>query len=158
MFVFSIKSKKFKVFAASVIVLLVAGGIFFVTSANKPASKSDAVNYSAKNSAERLSFISQFGWEADEEPLEVEEVIIPKEFNDTYVKYNEIQKTQGLDLSSYAGVRAKRWTYALKNYDGYPADGKTVRVNLLIYDGRVIGGDVCSVELNGFMHGFASRN
>lgn len=30
--------------------------------------------------------------------------------------------------------------------------------NLLVLDGRVIGGDICSVELNGFIHGFVNPN
>ena len=34
-----------------------------------------------------------------------------------------------------------------------PTDG-SIRANLLVYDGVVIGGDVCSVALDGFMHGF----
>ena len=33
-----------------------------------------------------------------------------------------------------------------------------VVANLLVLDGRVIGGDICSVELNGFIHGFVNPN
>ena len=29
-----------------------------------------------------------------------------------------------------------------------------IELNMLILDGMVIGGDVCSTELGGFMHGF----
>ena len=44
-----------------------------------------------------------------------------------------------------------RYTYELTNYDGY--DGK-VYVNMIVYRNRVIGGDVCSADVNGFIHGF----
>ena len=33
-----------------------------------------------------------------------------------------------------------------------------VRGNLLVYEGKVIGGDICSLTLNGFMHGFKNPN
>ena len=107
----------------------------------------------ASTHEERMAFISQYGWEVDEEPVEVQEVIIPSEFDDTYTAYNEIQKDQGFDLSVYAGMRAKRWTYIIKNYAGYE-NKDCIRVNILVYDGLVIGGDVCSIELDGFMHTF----
>ena len=42
----------------------------------------------------------------------------------------------------------------MKNYPGYENKDGVIRANILVYDGRVIGGDVCSVELDGFMHGF----
>ena len=81
-------------------------------------------------------------------------LIIPPEFDEVYEKYNAIQKEQGFDLTKYQGKRVKRWTYAIKNYPGYAADSGCIHANLLVYEGQVIGGDVCSVELNGFMHGF----
>lgn len=101
-----------------------------------------------------MAFVSQYGWEVNEEPVEVQEVIIPQEFDDTYTAYNEIQKAQGFDLTVYAGLRAKRWTYTVENYTGYE-NKDCIHVNILVYDGLVIGGDVCSVELDGFMHGFS---
>ncbi|MDD7216643.1 MAG: DUF4830 domain-containing protein, partial [Oscillospiraceae bacterium] len=82
------------------------------------------------------------------------EVIIPAEFDRGYEKYNEIQKAQNLDLTPYAGKRAKRWTYNIKNYPGYEGDSGTVQANILVYEGAVIGGDICSTELDGFMQGF----
>ena len=81
-------------------------------------------------------------------------MIIPAEFDRGYEKYNEIQKAQNLDLMPYAGKRAKRWTYSIKNYPGYEGADGTVQANILVYEGAVIGGDVCSTELDGFMQGF----
>ena len=45
----------------------------------------------------------------------------------------------------------------MKNYPGYENKDGVVRANLLVYEGRVIGGDVCSVELDGFMQGFEKQ-
>ena len=35
---------------------------------------------------------------------EVKEVIIPEEFDDVYSAYNEIQRSQGFDLTQFAGI------------------------------------------------------
>ena len=45
----------------------------------------------------------------------------------------------------------KRYTFELSEYDGY--DGR-VLANVLVYRNRVIGGDICSADMTGFMHGF----
>ena len=103
------------------------------------------------DNASRIQFLGQFGWETSPEPVEITDVMIPVDFNDTYQEYNKIQMIQGLDLSKYAGKTCKRWTYEITNY---PSAEKTVRANLLILNNRVIGGDICSVQMDGFLHGF----
>lgn len=108
-------------------------------------------NFTAQTSEQRLAFIAQFGWEVEAEPLEIQEVLIPAEFDDVYASYNELQKAQGLNLTRYAGKIAKRYCYKVLNY---PDCEDEVRLNLLIAEKKVIGGDVCSLSLDGFMHGF----
>ena len=51
-------------------------------------------------------------------------------------------------------MRAKRWTYDILNYPAYEGRSGVVQLNLLVYNGVVIGGDVCSLEKDGFIHGF----
>lgn len=104
-----------------------------------------------KTDEERLTFVAQFGWQTGEEAEEIAEIVIPEEFDEVYIKYNEMQKKQGYDLEKYRGKRCKRYTYAVLNYPDHPDN---VRVNLMVLDGKVIAGDVCSTELDGFMHGF----
>ena len=105
-----------------------------------------------KTNEDRLRFIHSFGWEVNEEPAEIMEVIIPSKFDEVYETYNSIQKKQGLDLKSVAGKRCRRFSYEVTNYPG--AQG-AVRINLLIYKNKIIGGDVCSLEADGFIHGFS---
>lgn len=100
----------------------------------------------------RLNYIRSLGWTADPEPLEVVELTIPCTFNAVYRNYNALQKKQGFDLSAFRGARVKRWTYKITNFPGQE-DG--VRVNLLLYGDRLIGGDVSTVALNGFMQGLS---
>lgn len=105
----------------------------------------------AETEEERITFIRSFGWEVADVPEEASEVQIPRDFDDVYTQYNLIQKAQGLDLSDYAGCKVVRYTYNISNY---PTGENGVLINLLVYDGKVIGGDVMSPRLDGFMHGF----
>ncbi len=153
MFVYSIKSKHIKVALLVIFIILTVISLFILSKDSQQAGKS-GMSIKAASHEERMAFLSQYGWEINEEPVEVQEVIIPQEFDDTYTAYNEIQKAQGFDLTVYAGVRVKRWTYIIKNYKGYE-NKDCIHANVLVYDGLVVGGDVCSVELDGFMHGFS---
>ena len=103
-----------------------------------------------KTNDDRVGFLKQYGWEVEEAALEVVQVTIPKQFDSVYLEYNELQKSQGLDLVKYQGKPAKRWTYRILNYPG--AQGEVV-ANLLLYGNRIIACDVCSTELGGFMQG-----
>ena len=153
MFVYSIKSRQIKLFLLIAFVVVTAISLFVLSRESTGVANNDKYNIKASTESERLSFISQFGWEIDEDPVEVCEVIIPTEFDETYTQYNEIQIKQGFDLKIYSGMRVKRWTYSVKNYPGYE-NKSYIRINILVYDGLVVGGDVSSIELDGFMHGF----
>lgn len=158
MFVVSIKSEKLKKILAVclVCVFAVIGGVVYVSMTEAvPASSIGGIVMKADTAEERIAFFSQFGWEISEDPVEVKEVIIPAEFDETYTEYNELQKTQGLDLEPFKGVRVKAWCYEIKNYPGYENADNLIHGNILVYDGVVIGGDVGSTELDGFMHGFS---
>ena len=107
----------------------------------------------APNNLARITFLKSYGWEVSEEPSEVVSVVIPQTFGDVYENYNVIQTAQGFDLSGYRGKEVRRYTYEVLNY---PSQKDYIRANLLIYRGKVIGGDICSIFAeNGFMHGFA---
>lgn len=157
MFVISLNSEKLKKYfiIALACALTTIGGIISVNSESAPAAKVGGVNMRASTAEERIAFFSQFGYEISEDPLEVKEVVIPAEFDETYESYNEIQKSQGLDLAKYRGKRVKMWSYAIKNYPGYENTDGTIRGNILVFDGIVVGGDISNIELGGFMRGFA---
>ena len=154
MFVFFIKSLGFRISAVlgSLAVVLSIVLIFSLSEKYKQ-DKYMQVASKAGDADERIAFISSFGWEIEEDPIDVREVYIPDEFDDTYNAYNEIQLSQDYDLSDYKGFQVTKWVYRIVNYPGY-ADKDCIQITLLVYNGYVIGGDVCSVELDGFMHGF----
>lgn len=161
MFVLSLKYDKLKQLLAVILVLsLVAiGGIIYVsTPVGVPASRVGSFSMKGETNEERIAFFRQFSYEVCESPLEVKEIVIPEEFDETYTQYNELQKKQGLDLSDYKGVRVKSWSYEILNYPGYEnSDGK-IRGNLLTYNGTVIGCDVSNISLDGFMEALIEKS
>lgn len=153
MFVCSFKTSKKELLILILGILVFIGSIVFAfwpKDARIVSAPLGGTACTAETSEQRISFLKTFGWEINANPTEVREIIIPLEFTDVYTNYNDIQKKQGFDLEQYKGKRVKLWTYEVKNYPNQP----DVYANMLIYDGNVIGGDICSVELSGFMHGF----
>jgi len=96
-------------------------------------------------------YVMAYGWEILQTDMQVYEVVIPQEFDELFATYNRIQKQQGMDLEKYKGQRVKRYTYPVCNYPGYPED---VVANVLVKDQKVIGGDICLMRPDGFVHGF----
>ena len=116
----------------------------------QPAAQHDTC---VPNGLAQVRFLQSYGWEVNEQPCEMVQVVIPETFGDVYENYNEIQKQQGLDLSRFRGKQVSRCSYEVLNY---PGQKEYIRANLLIYNQEVIGGDICSIYAeNGFMHGFS---
>ena len=156
MFIYSLRASTLKFFA--VVCVALAGLITLI--AFIPAYGQDTqtvsgnvdIDYTGvKTNEDRIEFLKQFGWEVKPEAKESVEVTIPSEFEKIFTGYNEIQKRQGLDLSDYKKKKVTRYTYEVTNYEG--AEG-TVYANILVYRNRVIGGDICSADVTGFIHGF----
>ncbi|HIT19165.1 MAG TPA: DUF4830 domain-containing protein [Candidatus Fimivivens faecavium] len=114
------------------------------------AASAQIKKQAGKTEEQRQEFAAELGWQIGAAPVEVEEVVVPKEFDAVYEKYNQIQLDQGLGLQKLRGKRMKRYSYEVLNY---PGQAENVRLNLLVYNGKIVGGDVCSMELDGFMHG-----
>ncbi len=143
------KPGKKRLIALIVCLGIVTIGMFFFPRGGDESEPSFQVQGATAD--QRIAFLAQFGWEVEPEPVEIREVVIPETFDDVYTRYNVLQKEQGMDLLPYAGKTCKQWIYRITNY---PLSGEEVRAVLLVYDGIVIGGDISSVELDGFMTGF----
>ena len=59
----------------------------------------------------RVQFLKNFGWEVAQSPVESGQVRIPEKSTAVYDRYNALQKTQGYDLSQYAGKIVMRYDY-----------------------------------------------
>ena len=103
-----------------------------------------------KTNSDRLEYLASLGWQCDAEPLEEQAIVLPREFNAIFTEYNNLQKQQGFDLSQYAGLELTAYRYKVKNY---PGESGGVIAQLLLLNYEVVGGDIHSTALNGFMHG-----
>ena len=158
MFIYTLRAATLKFFAVicvSLVALITliafipadgAEGDGYVASSAESEIQYDGV----KTEQDRVGFLKQFGWEVKPTPVAAVEVTIPEEFDKIFTGYNEIQRRQGLDLSKYKKKTVMRYTYEITNYEGHEG---TVYANILVYRNRVIGGDVCSADVTGFMHG-----
>ena len=105
-----------------------------------------------RTAEDRTAYLEDFGWKISPEPISIEELQIPEEFDDRYREYLELQSAQGFDLKKYAGKRVKRYTYQITNY---PTGETGIVIHLLLYKNTVIGGEVLSPKMDGFLHGLA---
>ena len=157
MFVYSIRASSLKFFGVITVSVLALISLIALIPTYEPTapvlSTSETVRYDKiRTNDDRIAFLAQFGWEVEPTPKEECTVTIPAQFDKVFLGYNELQKQQGLNLSKYKRREVTRYTYAVTNYPGY---GGSVLANLLVYRNRVIGGDICSADVNGFIHGFS---
>lgn len=120
-------------------------------SAGSKAAGTKISSVTLDTDAERTAFLAGFGWQVSQTPVEAVEVTVPARFDTVYQGYNEIQRGQGLDLLKYRGKKVMRYTYTVENY---PDGDGTVYASLLLYKNKLIGGDICSADAAGFLHGF----
>ena len=103
------------------------------------------------NNDSRVKFLTDLGWEVSSSPVESGQVRIPEDAGEVYQRYNALQKSQGYDLSQYAGKAVMRYVYKIKNY---PGATEPVYATLLVYKNQVIGGDVTDTSAKGVVRGF----
>lgn len=152
MFVYSVKASSIRFVAIMLLSVSLLTALILLVPAYEPmtVSASETVSFSKiKTNEDRIGFLSQFGWQVAETPVEEVAVTIPDEFDAVFMEYNNLQKELGLDLGRYKRKEVMRYTYQVTNYPEY--DG-VVYANLLVYRNKVIGGDVCSADVNGFVN------
>ena len=99
MFVYSFRMSTVKficVAALSVAVLLAL--VAFVPTYDADESASTISYAKIYSSADRVAFISQFGWSVEETPVDEKDVTIPASFDKIYENYNQLQKSDALDF------------------------------------------------------------
>ena len=103
------------------------------------------------NNDARVQFLKNFGWDVTNSPVETSQVRIPEEPSAVFERYNNLQKSQGYDLTEYAGKKVMRYVYRLNNY---PGATEPVYASVLIYKNQIIGGDVTDTAAKGQIRGF----
>ena len=148
MLVMTAKVDKKKIAIILAAVVIVVAGLFLIFGGNDstPTASTGVANNDA-----RVAFLKSFGWEVTTSPVESGQVRVPEQGNDVFNRYNELQKSQGYDLSAYAGKTVMRYVYQINNF---PDATAPVYATLLIYKNQVIGGDVTDTSAKGSIRSF----
>lgn len=160
MFVYSFRAStaRFLSVVALALVTLILLVIFVPTYAATETGGATYTYSKIRTEEDRRAFLSQFGWEVAGEAVETREVTVPSEFDKVFAAYNELQKEQGFDLSRFRKKTLTRYTYEVTGFPAdFPAYDGTVYVHLLVYRNRVVGADVASADVSGFICGLEGR-
>lgn len=151
MFVLTAKMSKTKIAAIVTGVIALVVVIVVAVSSNSGNSHASAVN--ADTNDARIRFLANYGWDVNAEPVQTQTVTVPSDTdNEVFCRYNDLQKSQGYDLTQYAGQKVQRYAYEILNY---PDASEPVYATLFVHNGCVIGGDVTNTAPGGKIHGFA---
>ena len=154
MLIMTTKVDKRKLFLALAAVIAAAAGLLLLLGGGKDAQPTAAMTTApaADTNDARVKFLTDLGWDVTASPAESAEVKIPKGADQVFDRYNELQKSQGFDLSKYAGKKVMRYVYEIKNF---PGAKEPVYATLLVCKDKIIGGDITDTTPGGKVQGFA---
>lgn len=97
------------------------------------------------------AIVREMGYDdVSEQPYEIVEFTVPREFNNVWNNYNKLLKENGYDLTEYKGKKCKRYTYLIPS--------ENARANIIVCGGEIIGGDISSITLDGIMMPIKSKD
>ena len=150
MFVYSVRASTVRFFGVLVLTLAVlVGALILGQSGAIAVYASSGISFDGmKTNEDRLAFVSQFGIEITGDPKEEVSFRVPSKLEGVLADYNELQKSQGLDLSRYKNKKVTRYTYEIEGYGDYPGP---VCVNLIVFRNKIVACDVSSADPAGFI-------
>lgn len=143
--------KKVLLILAAIVGIIVA--LVLLLPNNEDDSTPTAAAAVSNNDA-RVKFLTDFGWDVTTSPKESSQVRIPEESSEVFDRYNALQKSQGYDLSQYAGKTVMRYVYQINNF---PGATEPVYATLLVYKNQIIGGDITNTAAKGVIQGFQKQ-
>ena len=129
----------------------IAAGIIGIILLFGNGSSQETSAPAASNNDARVKFLQSFGWDVANSPVESSQVRIPETTTEVFDRYNQLQKSQGYDLSKLAGKNAMRYVYKVNNY---PGATEPVYATILVYKNEIVGGDVTDTSATGKIQGF----
>ena len=114
-------------------------------------SRVTALSGGGINGSTNAERVNSLGCNVEETAISSKETVIPQSFGKVYERYNSLQKKAGFDLAPFHGREACVYTYRL-------ADEPNTVVNLIVANGCIIGGDISSTALDGFMLPLSSES
>ena len=147
MLIMTTKVDKRKLLIALAAVLAAIAGLLLL---GRDDAQPTANLTAADTNDQRVKFLTDLGWEVTVSPAEATEVRIPREADEVFSRYNELQKNQGYDLTKYAGKKVMRYVYQINNF---PDAKEPVYATLLVCKDRIIGGDITDTTPGGRVQG-----
>lgn len=130
------------------IAALIAVLVFWSTHNNNASGKDTEV--SVNTNEDRVKYLSERGIEVAASPVESQQVKIPDNLTEVLERYNALQRSQGFDLADYTGKVVTRYVYQVHS-DSDAAE--PVYASILVYRGKVIGGDIVDTSVGGSVRG-----
>lgn len=122
--------------AAFALCLLAGGGETSPASAPVPTDEEICRDY-----------LEELGWVLDRK-IASEQIRLPDPFGPEFEDYLALQREGGFDLEAYAGKTITRVSFSVTNY---PTGEEGILADVLLLDGTVVGGELRSSALDGFM-------
>ncbi|MBP3661093.1 MAG: DUF4830 domain-containing protein [Oscillospiraceae bacterium] len=155
MLIMTTKVDKRKLLIAAAAVIAAIAALLFLGGGDSQPTASITTAPAADTNDARVKFLTDLGWDVTASPAEAAEVKIPKDADEVFDRYNELQKSQGYDLSKYAGKKVMRYVYKINNY---PDAKEPVYATLLVYKDKIIGGDITDTTPGGRVRGFGPNS
>lgn len=133
--------------AAVCIVLAIAAALFLIVVL--AGIQRNAASGKVESAEDAAEYLLGLGWEVDQNAVTIQTTVLPEYFDNTISAYNKLQLEQGFDLTEQAGREITVYLFPVTNY---PNTSRDVLACLMTCKGKVIGGDIHSSELDGFMH------
>jgi len=124
--------------------LLLLAGVFLFAAGTLPDTSAETVC---------RAFLKDRGWQTAESFSEAV-IHLPETADATWKAYFSLQTENGFPMEAYVGRKIRHLSFRIENHPW----GEGVYANLYWCDGKIIGGDIMSPALDGFMHGLDSSN
>ena len=144
MFICTMKYSRRRLLGVLWLLLLAFLGFLLLRSCGSDRTAAAATN------EQRVAYLNSLGWQVEPEPVKTQQVTVPADPSEVFLRYNELQVSQGYDLLQYSGQELTRYVYQVTNY---PDSSGTYYATLLVKDGQIVGADIASSAKNGVMHG-----
>ena len=106
----------------------------------------------AETNEQRLAYLTSLGWAVNDQPIETLSITLGETLEEPYLSYNDLQRSQGFDLTRYCGQTLSRYTYVVTNY---PDASLPCQADLYVCGGVLAAGDIVCTGENGFMAGLS---
>ena len=97
-----------------------------------------------------VEYACNLGWKINPSPVSISHFVVPQQFDAVFETYNALQKESGFDLSPFKGKQVCRYTYEVQNH--VHSKDSNVFLGIIVFENRIIAGEISSTDINGFMH------